>query len=230
MNVLVAGDIHAEFSRLNDLINKKKNYTDLIICCGDFGYWPDERFVEQFSNIRNHGIKILWCNGNHENHWALKARTSDELAPNVFYMPRGSTYTLEDGRTILFMGGAFSIDWKSRMVGRDWFPVEEIITQKDMMNLPDTKIDIIISHTCPVELYPIMVKYYTGKEIEPSNYALTELWKKYEPSLWFFGHWHHYKEGDLGKTKWYALSYPGSESRWWMWLPKTPKDKNENKR
>ena len=195
MNVLITGDIHGEFARLNDLINKKKNYLDLVICCGDFGYWPNHR-TEQLTNIRNHGIKILWCDGNHEDHWALRERTTDELAPNVFYMPRGSTYTLDDGRTIMFMGGADSIDKDLRIYGRDWFP-EEVITQKDLMNLPDMKIDTS----------------------EPSNYALSELWKMYKPDLWFFGHWHHYTHGDLLGTKWYSLSHPGSGSRWWMWLP-----------
>jgi len=218
MNVIITGDIHNEFGRLNDLINRKKKYLDLVICCGDFGYWPNHPF-EQLSNIRNHGIPVLWCDGNHEDHWALRERDTDELAPNVFYMPRGSTYTLEDGRTIMFMGGADSIDKDLRIYGRNWFP-EEIITQKDLMYLPDMKIDIFITHTCPEELYPIMVKFYIGKEIEPSNYALSELWKIYKPDLWFFGHWHYFSHGSLENTKWYALSHPGEGTRWWMWLPK----------
>ena len=218
MNIIVTGDIHGQFSRLNDLLNKKKDKLDLMICCGDFGYWPNHN-TEQLSNIKNHGIPILWCDGNHEDHWAIRDRTTDELAPNIFYMPRGSTYKLDDGRTIMFMGGADSIDKHLRRLGRDWFP-EEVVTQKDLMNLPDTKIDIFITHTCPDELYPIMVKYYTGKSQEPSNYALSELWKIYKPDLWFFGHWHYYKHGVLEGTKWYALNYPGSDGQWWMWLPK----------
>jgi len=217
MNIIVTGDIHANFGDLNALINKYKHRLDLVLCCGDFGYWPN--MDKDHEKVKTHGIPVLWCDGNHEDHWSLKARESDEIAPNVFYMPRGSTYKLEDGRTILFMGGGFSIDWRQRRVGVDWFPVEEVITQTDMMDLPDVKVDIVVSHTCPTELYHIMLPYYDGRSMEPSNYALSEVWKKYKPSLWFFGHWHCYKEGMLGDTKWCALGMTAASQRWWIWVP-----------
>lgn len=217
MKVLITGDVHMRFGNLNDLINKKK--PDLIICCGDFGYWPNISWGEPFSNIRlQKAKKLLWCDGNHEDHWALRDRTTNELAPNIIYMPRGSTYQLEDGRTILFMGGAHSIDKHLRKVGIDWFP-EEVITQKDMMNLPDCKIDIFITHTCPEELLLDLLPIDARKTVEPSNYALSELWKIYKPALWFFGHWHSYLTGVMMGTRWYCLGAPGFETKWWMWLP-----------
>jgi hypothetical protein len=64
-----------------------------------------------------------------------------------------------------------------------------------------------------------MLKYYPEKAREPSNTALSELWKIYKPKLWIFGHWHHYNKGIMMGTQWYALSYPGEATRWWMWLP-----------
>ena len=213
---IVTGDIHNEFGRLNELINKKR--PELVMCCGDFGFWPKVPWGAPLSNIRTQGAEILWCDGNHEDHWSLRDRTTDELAPDIHYMPRGSTLTLNDGRTIMFMGGAHSIDKMHRREGVDWFP-EEIITQRDLYNLPDIKVDIFITHTCPVELVNDMKKFYTGKDVEPSNWALSELWKIYKPDLWFFGHWHKYLEGTLFGTKWYALSSPGFGDRWWMYLP-----------
>lgn len=218
MKVLITGDIHNEFGRLNKLISRRK--PDLIICCGDFGYWPGIKGCMPLSKIKLQGCdKLLWCDGNHEHHWELKLRTTDELEPGIIYMPRGSTYTLPDGRTIMFMGGAHSIDRASRKIGIDWFP-DEIITQSDMYDLPDVNVDIFISHTCPMELVPTLVKYYSGKDLEPSNLALSNLWEMYEPDLWYFGHWHKYLEGELyGKTKWMSLSYPGSWDKWWTWLP-----------
>jgi predicted phosphodiesterase len=217
MRILITGDIHGEFGRLNELINKKK--PDLIICCGDFGYWPNVKWCEPLTNIKLQGAeKLLFCDGNHENHWALKKRTTDELAPNIIYMPRGSTYKLEDGRTIMFMGGAHSIDKQWRKLGYDWFP-EETINQSDFQNLPDTKVDIFITHTCPVELLDDMLKFDDRKHTDPSNHALSELWKIYKPKLWFFGHWHKYVTGKMMGTKWYCLSAPGFNDRWWMWLP-----------
>lgn len=216
MNIIATGDIHGRFEYLNALINKYKHRLDLVICCGDYGYWPNHN--DDYKKIRTHGIPVLWCDGNHEDHWALRDRDSDEVSENVFYMPRGSTYKLEDGRTIMFMGGGDSIDKNARELGVDWFP-EETISQTDMMNLPDVKIDIFVTHTCPTELYHIMVKYYYLKDMEPSNHALSELWGIYQPDLWLFGHWHHYKEGKLGNTRWYSLSCTESDSRWWTWVP-----------
>jgi len=218
MKILITGDIHGNFARLNDLLNKKR--PDLTICCGDFGYWPKilRGAYDDISYIKTHGSKILWCEGNHEDHWSLRDRKTDELVPNIIYMPRGSTYKLDDGRTIMFMGGAESIDKAYRTLGRDWFP-EETIKQKDLFNLPDVNIDIFITHTCPNELVDTMKKFYEGKDFEPSNQALSQLWNMYKPKLWFFGHWHHYYDGQLDGTKWYALSYPGEGTRWWMWLP-----------
>lgn len=216
MEILVTGDLHNEFSVLNSIISSKK--PDLVICCGDFGFWPGKSWAEPFSNIKPQGSTILWCDGNHEDHWALKERESDEIVPNVIYMPRGSTYDLPDGRRILFMGGAYSIDKHMRIEGDTWFP-EETITQSDFNNLPEGKVDIFITHTCPVELVNDLRRGYPNKGMEPSNQALTELWKMYKPDLWFFGHWHQYGEYNLETTKCYSLGAPGYGYRWFMWLP-----------
>jgi len=218
VKIMIVGDLHNEFGRLNELINNKK--PDLVISCGDFGYWPDKPWAAPITNIKNKGIPVLWCDGNHEDHWAIRDRKTDELAPDVFYMPRGSTYQLEDGRNILFMGGADSIDKMHRIIGDTWFP-EELISCADLENLPDEKVDIFITHTCPEELLYDMLPLYPGKVPEPSNTSLSELWKIYKPKLWFFAHWHHYHEGVMMGTKWYALDYPRHGSRWWMWLPES---------
>jgi len=213
MKILIVGDVHNRFGKLNTLINVKR--PDLIICCGEFGYWPYFENSEPIEKIKTHGAKLLWVEGNHEDLWTLRDRKSNELAPNIIYMPRGSTYQLDDGRKILFMGGADSIDKDVRYLGVDWFP-EEVITYKDLQNLPNCEIDIFITHTCPQELVAGLAKWPTEKD--PSNQALSELWKMYKPDLWFFGHWHFFTKGKLGKTKWFALSHI-EEGRFWYWLP-----------
>lgn len=218
MSIIITGDLHGQFKYLNALINKYKDRLDLVICCGDFGYWPN--YGAKYTNIKSQGIKVLWCDGNHENHWELQELNNNEIAKDVFYMPRGSTYKLKDGRNILFMGGANSIDKKYRTIGVDWFP-EETIAQQDLMYLPKEKVDIFITHTCPKELLDVMLPYDLEKFNDPSNEALSSLYQMYKPELWFFGHWHHYKEGTMGDftTKWYALDCVESDTRWWMWMP-----------
>ena len=215
MKTLIVGDVHGYFGYLNILINQKQ--PDLVICCGDFGYWPNVPSIK--FKPKPQGSKILWIDGNHEDHWSLRDRKTDELRKDVIYMPRGSTYTLDDGRKILFMGGADSIDKNVRRLGYDWFP-EEVISQKDLENLPNEKIDIVISHTCPLELVGEMLGY-RDKDIEPSNHALSYIYNRYNPKRWYFGHWHCHKDIYLRDTKFTTLAcLPpwNGFGRWWVWL------------
>ena len=116
---------------------------------------------DQFG-IKANDTKVYWCDGNHEDHWDLieernYMKAPCEMMPNVYYMKRGSVLQLPDGRNVLFMGGADSIDKGARTVGLDWFP-EEVINQKNVYGLPDTKVDVVISHTCPTEFHKAMLK------------------------------------------------------------------------
>jgi len=176
--------------------------------------------------IKNKGTKIYWCDGNHEDHWDLKEKNEEkallEIMPNVFYMKRGSVLELPDKRKVLFMGGAASIDKIGRIVGEDWFP-EEIISQKDIYALPDTNIDIVISHTCPSEFHKAILKVkrehwgWQEKIKDPSAYALSYVLNKYKPKLWYFGHFHAYIGGSYENTDWYALNMT-PEDNWWTYL------------
>lgn len=229
--VLICGDIHGDWGHLNRLINKQK--PDLVMQCGDFGWWPK---LERTSSVlyhlkpwKNKGIKspvpVLWCDGNHEDHWDLERQCIDmegeegvELYDNVHYMPRGTTFKLDDGRIVLFIGGADSIDKGSRTLGIDWFP-DELINNKEFERaMSHDHIDIVISHTAPSEWVPNVCK--GDKVNDPCRIALSEVLKKYKPEVWAHGHWHTEAKGTFGKTKWYALDYPGHTGRWWRWLDK----------
>lgn len=181
---------------------------------------------DQFG-IKARDTKIYWCDGNHENHWDLKEernymKAPCEMMPNVYYMKRGSVLQLPDGRNVLFMGGADSIDKHDRTLGLDWFP-EEVITQSDIGNLSDTKIDIVVSHTCPLEFHRqilIAIKPYWGwqeKIKDPSAHALSYILSRYKPGLWYFGHFHTYATGVHFNTKWHCLNH-SPESNWWVYL------------
>jgi len=226
--IIMTGDIHGQFGELNTLINRKN--PEMVICAGDFGYWPITydyvnyfKKIHPFDQIKPKQTQVLWIDGNHENFWELAKRRSDEEFKGVRYMPRGSTYTLPDGRVVLFMGGGLSVDKNYRKFGVDWFP-EEQISEKDVRNLPDIDIDIIVSHTCPFVLRAELCGDNRFKDA--SEDALQYMLHKYKPSLWVFGHWHTYKAGIIKETntRWYALSMCGynhgpSDSNWWIYLP-----------
>ncbi len=231
---LVFGDIHGEFAKLNKIINRRRDSIDMILQCGDWGYWPKfhgttyvDRVtgkvkIENNYNVKNGKTKIYFCDGNHEDHESLNKLESNEIIPNIFYMKRGTTLTLDDGRVVLFIGGASSIDKEFRTPGYDWFP-EEAITQQDIYNLPDMKIDIVISHTCPREFYNKLKfrnNFVALKVNDSSMDALSYVLNKYKPPLWYFAHFHLFKQGYDSNCRWTALSYIGSSERCWIELRK----------
>ncbi len=77
---LVVGDIHGEFAKLNKIINRRRDSIDMILQCGDWGYWPKfhgttyvDRItgkvkIENNYNVKNGKTKIYFCDGNHEDH------------------------------------------------------------------------------------------------------------------------------------------------------------------
>ena len=127
---MVVGDVHARFDLLNKAMEHHK--PEVVLQCGELGFWPG---IDKYSldKIKNGDCKIYFCDGNHDNHWALRDLKSSEAAPNVIFMRRGDVVELA-GKTILFMGGAASIDKHIRQIGVDWFP-EETIAEKDFNNL-----------------------------------------------------------------------------------------------
>lgn len=223
MKIIITGDVHGRFGALNNVIQKEK--PKLIICSGDFGYWPKFPYIEQIKSINTQKTMLLWIDGNHEDHWALRefqaynlsSRNKLKMLDNLYYMPRGSTYELPDGRKILFMGGGLSIDKHLRQEGVDWFK-EETITYGDLHNLPDEKIDIIISHTGPTEFTEKVKMFYGEKFYDPSEEALSQLLAQYKPQLWFFSHFHTYKTDFYEGTRWTCLDM-APKANWWKQLP-----------
>lgn len=207
-NIVIIGDIHGEFGLLNNFLNKKREFKT-IISVGDFGYWPNMKAIsknkkypkkEIIPKLQN-GYKLFFCDGNHEDHWSLLNRTTDELYPNCFYMPRGSILKLDNNFNILFMGGAESHDKITRQLGVDWFP-EESISYKDISNLPDCDVDMVIAHTAPSTF--ITPKDYGTKET--SREALNYVLEKYRPSIWYNGHYHYYHTEYIRGTRWTILN------------------------
>ncbi len=221
--ILVLGDLHGNFSKLNALIAKEK--PSLILQCGDFGYWP--HFDHQaLSCIDTENTTIYFCEGNNDDIRELLVQCGGKpeatpVHPGIYYMPRGSVLQLDDGRRVMFVGGALSVDRFRRHKGLDWFP-EEILLAEDLRLLPDENMDIIISHTCPLEFD--MEKYlrYCSNDIDPSRQVLSEVLQKYRPDLWYFGHFHIQAGDCYDNTNWFALSWYKEYPGWFKLLPPAP--------
>jgi Icc-related predicted phosphoesterase len=229
MKIIIMGDIHADFGALNQFLNKKR--PDIILQCGDFGWWPYRHQTEKITRNRRFDqyavkpgeTKIFWCDGNHENHADLQERMkatpgqSLEIpVPGCFYMPRGSVLSLPDGRTVLFFGGAMSTDKEDRTEGDDWWATE-VPTQKDLefarsqVKALGGRIDIVISHTGPVAFLRQLPanKIDQARLGDPTVALLNVILDEFRPKQWFFGHFHLYARGDDHGCSWQALSGEG---------------------
>ena len=224
-DIVIIGDTHGMWHVLNPFVNKKR--PDIILSCGDFGYWPRWKEKQRCKKWPKNkipkvpdGCKLYFCDGNHEDHEMLLQAKDNELYPNVHYQPRGSTMRLPDGRQVLFFGGALSIDKSTRKWGIDWFP-EEQISHSQIHNLDvEGKVDIVISHTCPREFE---MTGYDMKVNDCNRMALSYILQIYQPSLWYFGHWHRYTTGFYKGCRWTCLDMfhnPGYQTKQWEYLRK----------
>lgn len=215
VSCIVVGDIHGDWGKLNQLISQKK--PSIILQCGDFGWWPKMEVTKpvlygrqkqwDLMGVKPHGTKVYWCDGNHEQHEILPQRGEiQEMYENVFFCQRGSTMRLDDGRVVLFAGGADSIDKDMRTAGHDWFSAENITEKQFDMIMSHERVDIVISHTSP-ESFDVAGS--EGKIKDVNRIALDAVLEKYSPDLWYFGHWHKAQSGKHKNTRWRCLDYPG---------------------
>lgn len=236
-DIIVCGDVHGFWGYFNEFITRRR--PSIVLQCGDFGWFPRMRkkaFTKNGMRYRGFdpfGIKpgntdVYFAPGNHEDWDELSLRKAEfsQLMPNVWYANRGATLTLPDGRVVLFMGGAASIDKNARTPGIDWFP-QEMIPIAELYKLEEKgldRVDIVISHTCPQEFNPFLntKKPYNGwqyKFYDSSQEVLSEILYMYKPSLWYFGHFHVQMTGfhEETKTRWQALNQI-PETNWWSYL------------
>ena len=200
-NVFV-GDTHARFGHLNQFI--ADHHPDNVFVCGDFGYWNEQSFggpdYNMWDRLQPNNTKVYFCDGNHEDFNLLCQLEQQhgtehpiEVKQNVYYCPRGSTLTLDDGTKILFFGGAYSIDKHLRIKDVNWFEQEQA-TFEQLERVKNTDVDVVVSHTCPKRLISdvalrcsIPLTKITQCQTET---VLDKLFDIVKPKEWYFGHWH----------------------------------------
>jgi hypothetical protein len=218
-DIYIMGDVHRDFAAVSQWVRDRQ--PKVVLQCGDFGYWPNTPdMTEPDPGTRPAPVpdvgttQLFFCDGNHEDHDALASLEHLGVYPNVYYMQRGMTLRLPDGRVVLFVGGARSIDASMRTPGRDWFEQEEL-RPEDVGFLEDIHVDIVVSHTCPLE-FQIQDEREHG--IDPSRIVLSLILERFRPDHWFFGHYHLYKTGRAKGCWWTALPKVGEEN-WCVPLP-----------
>jgi len=211
MKIVICGDTHGHIDyRKISQSNLKKlcgEFPQAIIIAGDFGVpWAlnkkdsQDSFMTKFYALKK--IPILVVPGNHENYDRINqlpvvsifGAKSRKYSSNIYFIERNEVLTIEE-KTFFCFGGATSYDKQFRIQGISWWP-EESASYLDGKNMMDTLAkqsyyDYIITHTCPEEWVPDLLKnYQPGVSICSTRKVLSELAKRASYKKWFFGHFH----------------------------------------
>jgi hypothetical protein len=209
----IIGDVHGDWPALNVLVARiLRDHPEVthLFQVGDFGDgWPgckrlkwSKAFFEELPTVPFH-----WCCGNHDNHDRLHENGSGKSKnPLIIYQERGTILTLDDlapeDTSIMFFGGATSIDKEMRTEGASWWPEESIRYAEMRRALQHIgPIKAVVSHDCPVSFnfWGSGEKFEIGKS---DRQALDALLMHVCPEVWFFGHYHEPARGTSNGTSW----------------------------
>jgi 3-oxoacid CoA-transferase subunit A len=207
--IYITGDMHGSIQTFKDVINKItcKSENTLIVL-GDLGvnYYINKIDKKFKSIISQYNINLFVIRGNHDanpaNLYYIKEVEKygnigyiEEEYPNIFYAKNGEIYIIENN-TFLVLGGAYSVDkWYRLEKGYKWFEDEQM-TEEEKQNFWSkniTKVDTILSHTCPYSNRPIHLFLTQIDQSSVDNSMenfLDEVKLKVQYKNWFFGHYH----------------------------------------
>lgn len=224
--ILLAGDTHANAGWIGHLCRVARAHDcGLIVQVGDFGYFPTHRTGRAFLNATQragtqHGVHVAFIDGNHDDHTELAMLRGGSSAPvdvssHITYLPRGTRLDI-GGRMFGFLGGAFSVDWRSRTPGRSWWP-EETIDVADVDRLGRAPLDVLVTHDAPAGLdlpsswrLPLVDEARCLAQRELIRRALDAT----APSLAVHGHWHHRHTTRLATMQVVGLACDGNDDTW----------------
>ena len=206
--IILTGDIHAELIRIMNIPDDEMTKEDIVIVLGDFGgvWYDNKETIDKLRILGEKNFTLAFVDGNHENfnlikklevvtHW--KGGQVGLLPGGILHLLRGEIYDINN-KVVGVCGGAESIDKFRRKEGTSWWP-DEAIAQTDIdnfkFNLENnkyTKLDLMLSHDCPLSIVPL-VRLYAGVKNggnTQSQRFLEEINQMVKIDKWYFGHWH----------------------------------------
>jgi predicted phosphodiesterase len=173
------GDVHGKFGAYEKLIKKYPN----SIQVGDMGVG----FMNFHGDcLANPPYDVMvktnaqFIRGNHDNPHVCKRHTQ--------WIPDGRVHN-----DIMFVGGAFSIDWMYRSEGYSWWPDEQL-SQEEFNRIIDTYIvakpRIMVTHDCPTDVVNLIHSHHNDFPETRTQQAFQAMFEVYQPSIWIFGHHH----------------------------------------
>ncbi len=193
---LLIGDVHGKFERYKTLT---KNHRDTIQV-GDMGVGfknlhGDWITNPPFDHMKKGNHRFL--RGNHDNPGVCRNHKQ--------WIPDG---TLENN--VMFIGGAWSIDYALRMEGFSWW-VNEECSHEQLNAFVDLAIakrpSVIVSHDCPEGIVPALFLNHSKQHLHTrTGQALESIRQLAPPKLWVFGHWHESRDVMVQGTQFVCLA------------------------
>lgn len=210
--IYITGDTHRDFSRFYKL---EKDTDNVLIVLGDVGinYYLNEEDKIYKEYLKKLKLKLFCVRGNHEERpenistykevemFGGKVFIEEEY-PNLIFAKDGETYYI-DGKKILVIGGAYSVDKQYRLLhGYKWFKDEQL-TKEEMDTILDEvkgkQFDIVLTHTCPYKYEPREV-FMQGLDQSKVDKSMEHFLDKVEENInydkWYCGHYHTEKQVD----------------------------------
>lgn len=208
--VLITGDTHRDFYRLNTL-----KAGDILIILGDSGinYFLNEEDKKLKKYLNDMNITLFCIQGNHEERPEnIKTYKEvdmfhgkvfvEEFYPNLIFAKNGEHYNI-NGKSILVIGGAYSVDKEYRLLyGHQWFKDEQLRKEEQEAILNKYKgkhVDIILSHTCLLKYEPTesFIERIDQSKIDKSmEIFLDKIEENVDYDKWYCGHYHIEKQID----------------------------------
>lgn len=189
------GDIHGNLGPYGAIIDEAEESVQV----GDFGVgFLNDESLAQMDEWHTDG-RHKFIRGNHDDPDACKARPG--------YIEDGTYWQDED---VMFIGGAWSIDWAYRTPGYSWWADEELSESEldRMFNLyVENKPSIMVTHDCPtMTAYELFLKGTSKKQYRTRTAdAFDRMFDAHQPDIWIFGHWHEDRTQKMRGTQFICL-------------------------
>lgn len=214
----LTGDTHGQFVRIGSFCRTMETKkTDTMIILGDagFNYYLNDRDTQAKAYASTFPITLFCIHGNHEAR-PQKLDGYEESCyhggkvlferayPNILFAVDGEVYEF-DGYQCIVIGGAYSVDKFYRMEhGWNWWPDEQPdnLTKKTVesrLATMENKIDVVLSHTCPLKYEPteVFLKGLDQSTVNKSTESwLDEIEARNDYKKWYCGHYHTRKRID----------------------------------
>ena len=198
--MFLVGDIHGKFSPFHVFARRVQGRGVAVVQIGDFGHgFLDHGTAERVENFfRGNAGTCGFIRGNHDDPEICRAMPG--WIPDGHYDPNWD---------IMFVGGAFSVDWHVRTQGLDWWADEECsIAEFNAIvdRYAAVQPRIMVTHDAPADA--IRALFPGDPVFQPMSrtmQALNAMLELHRPDLWIFGHWHRSAGGVVDGTRFQCL-------------------------